>query len=129
MLSIRSYLSPEERKKAQLFLDRIRPLLRTNDVTISQNHKNDMFDKEYNLTHAEKIKLLESLTVEECTKIEPNDNPRYPNSEIYFFLKNVQVIVYGEPATPCVYIKMYLAELPNYDSVIVISFHKEGMHD
>ena len=128
MLIISSNLSPEERKKVQAFLDRIRPLLKTNDVTISQNYKNDMFDRVYNLTHSEKIKLLESLTVEECTKIEPNDNPRYANSEVYFFLKNIHIFVYGEPENPCVYIKMYLAELPNYDNVIVISFHKEGMH-
>ena len=129
MLIISNYLSPKEYKKAEAFLARIRPLLKTKDVTISQTYKNKEFDREYNLTSDEKNALLESLTAEDCTKIAPNDNPRYPNSEVYFFLKNIQVVVYGEPENPCVYIKMYLAELPNYDNVIVISFHKEGMHD
>lgn len=129
MLNISNYLSPEEYQKAETFLARIRPLLKTNDVTISQNYKNKEFDREYNLTNEEKIELLESLTAEDCTKIAPNDNPRYPDSEVFFFLKNIQVVVYGEPDDPCVYIKMYVAELPTYDKVIVISFHKEGMHD
>lgn len=129
MFIISKFLSPEEYKKAEAFLAKIRPLLKTKDVTIKPTPKNKEFDREYNLTSDEKVKLLESLTAEDCTKIAPNDNPRYPDSEVYFFLKNIQVVVYGEPQNPCVYIKMYLAELPNYDNVIVISFHKEGMHD
>ena len=124
-------MSPEDYKKAEEFLAKIRPLLKTNDVTIAQSFKNKEFDREYNLTNEEKIKLLESLTADDCTSIAPNDNPRYPESEVYFFRKNFRIVVYGELDNddPCVYIKMYLAESPSYDTVIVISFHKEGMHN
>lgn len=78
---------------------------------------------------ADKIKVLGMLTAGDCTKIEPNNNPRYPDSEVFFFLKNIRIFVYGETEEPLVYIKMYVAELSMNDCVIVISFHKEGMHD
>ena len=38
-------------------------------------------------------------------------------------------LVYGENETHKLYIKMYLAETPSFDIVIVISFHEEGMYD
>lgn len=129
MVAISSCLSPLDYQKVEAFLAKIRPLLKTNDVTIVPTPKNNQFDRELNMRHAEKIKVLESLTAEDCTKIEPNDNPRYPDSEVYFFLKNIKIYVYGEPESPLVYIKMYVAELPTNDCVIVISFHREGMHE
>ena len=110
-------------------MSKIRPLLKTNDVKIEPTPKNKQFDREINMRHADKIKVLETLTADDCTKIEPNNNSRYPNSEVFFFLKNIKVIVYGEIENPLVYIKMYVAELSMNDCVIVISFHKEGMHD
>ena len=104
-------------------------MLKTKDVTIEPTPKNKQFDREFNMRDAEKIRLLETLTADDCTKIEPNDNPRYPNSEVFFFLKNIKIVVYGEIENPLVYIKMYVAELSTNDCVIVISFHREGMHN
>lgn len=129
MFDISNYLSPQDYKKVEAFLAKIRPLLKTNDVTIEPTSKNKQFEREFNMRDAEKIKVLETLTADDCTKIEPNNNPRYPNSEVFFFLKNIKVVVYGEIENPLVYIKMYVAELSMNDCVIVISFHKEGMHD
>ena len=125
-----NYLSPEDYKKVEAFLERIRPMIKTGDVTIEQTEKNKIFDKKYNMRHAEKLRVIESLTAADCTKVELNDNPRYPLVDIHFFLKNVKTITcYGEPANPCVYIKMYMHECSTYDEVVTISFHEEGMHD
>lgn len=125
-----SYLSLQDYKKVKEFLEKIRPLLKTGDVTIEPTEKNKIFDRQYNMRHSEKIKVLESLTAEDCTKIEINNNPLYPKVDVYFFLKDITILTYyGEPANPCVYIKMYTQELSTYDEVVTISFHEEGMHD
>lgn len=124
-----SNLSPQDYEKVVEFLAKIRPLIKTGDVIIEPTEKNRFFDRRYNMRHAEKLKVLETLTAEDCTKIEVNNNPRYPEAEVYFFLKNVEVVVYGEPMSPCVYIKMYTQEFSTYDIVVTISFHEEGMHD
>ena len=123
------HLSPQDYKKVEEFLVRIRPLIKTGDVIIEPTEKNKLFDRQYNMKHAEKLKVLSSLTAEDCTKIEPNNNPLYPEAEVYFFLKDIEIMVYGETANPCVYIKMYTQEFSTYDVVVTISFHEEGMHD
>ena len=129
MFAIGNKLSPADFKKAEAFLVKIRSLLKTNEVTISPNKKNNSFDQKYNMRHAEKIKVLETLTADDCTKIEANNNSRYPDAEVYCFYKNITIIVYGEIENPCVYIKMYVMEFSNHDNVIVISFHEEGMYE
>ena len=129
VFAIGNCLSPADFKKAANFLVKIRPLLKTNDVTIPPNKKNNEFDRKYNLKHAEKIKVLESLTAHDCIKIEPNNNPRYPDADVYCFNKNITIVVYGEDENPCVYIKMYVMEFSNHDDVIVISFHEEGLYE
>jgi hypothetical protein len=127
---MKNNLSPEDCKKVEAFLAKIRPMIKTGDVRIEQTEKNILFDKKYNMRHAEKIKVIESLTAEDCTKIELNNNPRYPLVDVHFFLKDVHTMTYyGEPAQPCVYIKMYAQECSTYDEVVTISFHEEGMHD
>ncbi len=45
------------------------------------------------------------------------------------FLKITDIIVYGEKETVKLYIKMYIRENKNFDIVIVISFHKEGVYE
>ena len=123
-------LSPADYNKAEAFLAKIRPLIKTGDVTIEQTEKNKIFDKKYNLRFADKLKVIESLTANDCTKIELNNNPMYPMVDIHFFLKDIKAAsYYGEPANPCVYIKMYTHEHSTYDEVVTISFHEEGMHD
>lgn len=78
---------------------------------------------------ADKIKILKDLVPEDCVKIESNDNPRYEESEVYVFIKLVEILVFGETEPHKLYIKMYLREHTTFDVVIVISFHEEGMHD
>lgn len=67
------------------------------------------------------------MTADDCTGIEPNDNPRYPEAEVYKFIKACHLNVYGEETDVTLYIKAYLREKQYYDLVIVISFHEEGM--
>ena len=68
------------------------------------------------------------LEEHDCIKIEPNNNPRYTDSEVYVFSKDCKLFIYGEEEILTLYIKMYVQESSNYDVVIVISFHQEGMH-
>ncbi len=114
-------------RRAQDFLDRIKPVLSTNECTFQQNEKNKEFDRQYNLRHEEKIRLIRSLEAADCVKIDPNNNSRYADSEVYIFIKSYLLTVYGEEKPVRIYIKMYLAETKTYDYVIVISFHQEGM--
>ena len=69
-----------------------------------------------------------SIRPEDCVKIEPNNNPRFVDSDVYVFIKNDEIMVYGELELHKLYIKIYLREKKTYDTVIVISFHEEGLH-
>lgn len=122
-------LSPNERIKAQNFLDAIKPLLKTNDFRFKISEKNKNFDREYNMRDQEKKDIINSLTVDDCISIEKNINPRYMDSEIYIFLKNVTFPIYGEMGNIEIYIKMYLQECDYYNMVIVISFHKSKEYE
>lgn len=81
------------------------------------------------MTQDEKISILLSLSAEDCCQIEPNNNPGYDENDVYVFIKDAELLCYGEPQTVNLYIKMYIRETKTYDTVIVISFHEEGMHD
>ena len=116
-------------EKAENFLKSIKPLLYTNDYTFRQHEKNLQFDRQYNLTNKQKINIIMSLEAKDCIKIEPNNNPRYKDSEVYVFLRDETLVIYGEEDQVKLYIKMYQSELPSYNKVIVISFHQEGVFD
>ena len=75
------------------------------------------------------MKIMKQLCPEDCIKVEPNNNPRFEQTDIFVFLKCVEILVYGESETHKLYIKIYLREQKTYDTVIVISFHEEGLHD
>lgn len=122
-------LSPDERIKAQNFLDTIKPLLKTNECQFKISEKNKSFDREFNMRDKEKKDIINSLTVDDCISIENNNNPRYADSEIYKFLKNITFPIYGENGDIEIYIKMYLQECDYYNMVIVISFHKSGEYE
>lgn len=122
-------LSAEDYKKAEDFIKKIRPLLSTGDIVVKKTEKNNYFDRYFSLTHQEKCDVLKTLTADDCYQIEPNNNPRYENANVYKFFKEVELPVFGEIESAKLYLKMYIAELKTYDRVIVISFHKEGMHD
>lgn len=107
----------------------MRALLATNEVSIVSRLKNKEFDRRFNLKHTEKIKILKSLTVDDCTKIEFNRNTIYPIAELYFFIKDVNILSYGEKEQISLYIKMYIDTRDSYDHVIVISFHPDGEYD
>ena len=87
-----------------------------------------MFDRQYSLSHEAKVNILKALTAEDCLEVGPNNNPRYPKSEVYTFIKSLNILSYGEEENVKLYIKMYLVEQKNSDVVIVISLHQEGMH-
>lgn len=129
VIHIRYALSPEDYAKAEAFIKRIKPLLLTGDFQIEQTEKNKSFDREFSLTDQEKRDILKSLTADDCYQIEPNNNPRYKTDEVYKFFKEIEVIVFGELESTKLYLKMYIRESKTYDMVIVISFHKEGLHD
>ena len=88
-----------------------------------------MFDRLHPLTNEQKTNIIQSLLAEDCVNIEPNNNPRYSESEVYVFIKTLQITSYGEEETVSLYIKMYLNEQDRMDFVIVISFHIEGLYD
>ena len=74
--------------------------------------------------HEEKVNIIKSLEKHDCIKIEPNNNPRYTDSEVYVFSKDCKLFIYGEEEILTLYIKMYVQESSNYDVVIVIFFTK-----
>lgn len=75
------------------------------------------------------MQILKSIIVDDCVDIRTNDNPRYPNSDIYIFHKAVELDVYGENKTVVLYVKEYITDEDNMEMVIVISFHEEGVYD
>ena len=129
VIRIGNSLLPEDLEKARSFLARIRPLLATKECLFKQSEKNILFDRCYPLTHEQKVNIIKTLAAEDCVKVEPNNNPRYAESEVYAFIKTLMLPSYGEEEEVTLYIKMYLNEEKHYDIVIVISFHSEGMHD
>jgi len=129
VICIANQLSAADYKKAEEFLARIKPLLMTRECQFKKSEKNKIFDQQFNLRDEQKIDIIKSLTADDCIKIAKNDNPRYADSEVYQFIKCVELLVYGENEVHKLYVKMYLAEQPRFDIVIVISFHKEGEYD
>lgn len=121
-------LNDNDLLRARDFLKKINGILATGEFTIATNEKNKEFDRQYNLTHAEKQKILRSLTLEDCVAFEPNDNSRYPDAEVFIFIKNCNICSYGQEENVDLYIKEYLIEGERKDSVIVISFHEEGKY-
>jgi hypothetical protein len=122
-------LSPSDRKKVEEFIPRMKALLATHEYTIQINEKNREFDKAFPLRDADKWMILKSLVADDCVKVEPNNNPRYPDNEVFVFCKEATVVVYGESEELQLYLKMYIQESKTYDLVIVISFHQAGMFD
>ena len=48
---------------------------------------------------------------------------------MFVFLKDLELLSYGEKQKVRMYIKMYLNEQRDFDIVVVISFHSEGIHE
>ncbi len=128
MIRIGTPLSETDFVKVKEFLTKIKPLLASNECTFQISEKNKDFDRQFSLRDAEKINIIKSLTAEDCVKVEPNNNPRFTDTDVYVFIKCVEIVVYGEVEPHKLYIKIYLREKKTYDTVIVISFHEEGLH-
>ena len=129
MIHIGTPLSDIEFIKVKEFLAKIRPLLVSNECNFKPSEKNKDFDRKCPLKHEEKVNIIKSLIPEDCVKVEPNNNPRFEDTEVFVFIKCVEIVVYGETEPKKLYIKIYLREQKNYDNVIVISFHEEGLYD
>lgn len=128
MIRIGTPLSETDFVKVKEFLTKIKPLLASNECTFQMSEKNKDFDRQFSLRDAEKINIIKSLTSEDCVKVEPNNNPRFADTDVYVFIKCVEIVVFGETEPHKLYIKIYLREKKTYDTVIVISFHEEGLH-
>lgn len=129
MIHIYSILTEDELNRVEAFLSIAKPVIRTGDYTIEPNWKNMEFDDEFPLRDEQRKRILLSLQPEDCFKIEQNTNPRYEQAELFFFLKDVTIPIYGEEESVKLYLKLYLKELKTYNMVIVISFHKEGFFE
>lgn len=129
VIPISTELSPEDYKKAQEFIKRMKPLLATGDITIAPTQKNIEFDRLYSFPEAKKIDVIKSLSAEDCYQIEPNNNQRFGNEDVYKFFKEIVLLSYGDSEPVKLYLKMYIHERPRYDTVVVISFHEEGWHE
>ena len=108
VIKIEIQLSDMERESVRVFLARVKSLL---------------------MRDAQKREILKSLTVDDCIKIEDNTNARYDTATLFFFIKDVSIEAYGEVELVSLYLKMYIKETKTHDTVIVISFHEEGMYD
>lgn len=116
-------------EKARPFLKRAKALYPTKQYTFKISEKNKLLDRKYNLRDSDKLKIMQSLTEVDCVEIRKNDNPRYPDADVFIFIKLVSLDSYGEPVEVNLYIKDYIIEEDNFEMVIVISFHEEGQHD
>lgn len=125
-----SHLSESDKNRVKTFLDRAKALFPTGQYTFAMSEKNRALDDEFNLRDQEKVAILKSLTVEDCVEIRQNDNIRYPDADIFIFEKQLNLESYGEEFPVTLYIKDYIALMKsNMEMVVVISFHREGMHD
>ncbi len=104
-------------------------MLPTNQCTFKITEKNTQFDYKYNLSHAQKIEIIRSITVADFVESRPNAVPTYPDAELFIFHKAVELVIYGEKEKKLLYIKEYIIDDKNMEMVIVISFHEEGLHD
>lgn len=129
MIKIEIQLSDMERESVRVFLARVKSLLITGEYIIKPSWKNTEFDDKYALRDAQKREILKPLTVDDCIKIEDNTNARYDTATLFFFIKDVSIEAYGEVELVSLYLKMYIKETKTHDTVIVISFHEEGMYD
>ena len=129
VIKIEIQLSDMERESVRVFLARVKSLLITGEYIIKPSWKNTEFDDKYALRAAQKREILKSLTVDDCIKIEDNTNARYDTATLFFFIKDVSIEAYGEVELVSLYLKMYIKETKTHDTVIVISFHEEGMYD
>ena len=122
-------LTEVELEKVRTFLKRAKALYPTNQYTFKPSEKNKLFDRKYNLRNSDKLRIMQSLTEADCIEIRKNDNPRYPEADVFVFIKLVSLDFYGEPVETNLYIKDYITDDNGLEMVIVISFHEEGMHD
>ena len=129
MFAICPGLSQIDLSKVEAFLRHAKALLPTGSFTIKHSEKNKEFDRKFNLRHDGKKKILQALTPQDCTAIESNNNPRYPDCEVYKFIKSYELSNYGQIEQIPLYIKMYIQEEKFDEVIIVISLHEEGMHD
>lgn len=129
MIFIEKVLTPDEKQKVSEFLDKMKSLLITNDYTFKVSDKNTETDRLYALRDKDKVKILKALKTEDCIDITLNKNPRFDDSEMYIFLKKVNVSILGETEKIELYIKLYIKWYPSFDKIIVVSFHKSQMYE
>ena len=122
-------LSDNDRERVQNFLKMAQSLYPTNQYTIIQNSKNKGFDNKYNLLSNQKLEILKSLNENDFVGIKKNDNKKYPDADMFIFIKDVTLDCYGIEEFVKLYIKAYIIDQGHMDMVIVLSFHEEGVYD
>ena len=116
--------------KIQEFLTTVKSIMKTEQLTILPRTKNIAFMQKYKIKHRDAICMVEQLELEDCYSVEPNNNPRYAEAEVYKFKRKYDLRGYKEDTeSVVVYIKMYLMEKKTYDDVVAISFHRDGEID
>ena len=115
--------------KGAILFETSKGIISNQAVHVQDKRKNKLLDRKYNLRDSDKLKIMQSLTEVDCVEIRKNDNPRYPDADVFIFIKLVSLDSYGEPVEVNLYIKDYIIEEDNFEMVIVISFHEEGQHD
>jgi len=126
---IRKSWSEEDRAVIDAFLRHAKALLVTKEFKVSPTPKNKAFQNKYLLRSEDQVALLRALTVEDCIEFGPNNNPRYPDSTVFKFIKDADLFYFGEPETVSVYIKEYIVDEGRFEVICVISLHEEGLHD
>ncbi len=113
--------------KVEEFLAAVKSIIKTGDFIIEPRDKNIAFMQKYKIKHRDAICMVEQLELEDCYSVEPNNNPRYAEAEVYKFKRKYDLRGYKEDTeSVVVYIKMYLMEKKTYDDVVAISFHRDG---
>ena len=120
----------EEKQRIEEFLKRGRALFPTGQYIFQPTEKNKTLDRKYNLRNKDKVEIMKTLQADDCVDIKQNDNPRYPDADLFVFQKTVELESYGEKETVELYIKDYIWMCQDrMERVIILSFHEEGLYD
>lgn len=129
MFVIERNWTENEIKEIDVFLGRAKALLATNDFIIKKTQKNIVFAKRYPMRHEVQADILKSLTRDDCIDVSPNTDERYADTLVFEFIKDVEILVYGEQEKVKLYIKQYIVDNKTHELITVISFHEEGMYE
>lgn len=127
MISTKDLKIKVKRKEIEEFLQDAKRLISENHFNVSNRDKNTSLLEKYIIDESGRKDILLSLTTDDFSKVEFNNNDS-PNNEyqlIYFFGKTVCLIerFTGFEHDVDIYIKIRKKDLPSL--IVVISFHEQ----